>query len=237
MVVKILYDNLSLSDEFISGWGFSCLIDDSILFDTGESGGSLFHNMKSMNVDISGIERMIISHDHWDHTGGMTEVLKKRPNIRVYICPNFSESVKDTIREHKGELIQQDSFEQINGNVFVTGEIQGQYKGGLIAEQALAMSTPKGLTVLTGCAHPGILTILEVVKEQFPDQPIHAVLGGFHLMKESQWEIKSVVEKFKAFDVKRAGPAHCSGQNAIEAFKRAYGDDFIEMKAGRHLEV
>ena len=50
MNIKILYDNYSYSDEYLSGWGFSCLIDNSILFDVGEDFVKLDYNMKKMNV-------------------------------------------------------------------------------------------------------------------------------------------------------------------------------------------
>lgn len=71
MKLMVLYDNTSRIQRLQFGWGFSCLVDERILFDTGENGQSLLENMNTLHVDISKIDAVVISHEHWDHTGGL----------------------------------------------------------------------------------------------------------------------------------------------------------------------
>ena len=93
----------------------------------------------------------------------------------------------------------------------------------------------KGLIVITGCSHPGIVTILERVKEFFPQEKIFAVLGGFHLLDKGKREIDYIIEKFKSLGVEKVGPTHCTGWEAIKAFQEAYGDNFLSLGAGATL--
>ena len=79
MKVRILYDNFAVSRELSVGWGFSCIINDCLLFDAGESGKALLENLHALEVDLDSIEGVVISHDHWDHTGGLWEILKEKP--------------------------------------------------------------------------------------------------------------------------------------------------------------
>ena len=76
MKIKVLFNSKSAYISLRSGWGLSMLIGNNILFDTGESGAFLLHNMKELNIDLSAIDAVVISHEHWDHTGGLWDVLK-----------------------------------------------------------------------------------------------------------------------------------------------------------------
>ena len=71
MTIHLLYDNQAVRPHIASGWGFSCLIDGRILFDTGEAGPELLNNLKEMEVSLDEIEALVLSHPHWDHTGGV----------------------------------------------------------------------------------------------------------------------------------------------------------------------
>ncbi len=83
----------------VSGHGFSCLLDGKILFDTGDAAESLLDNMKKLMVSIDDIEAVVISHDHWDHTGGLWEILKDRKGIKVYVLDSFSEELKKAVED------------------------------------------------------------------------------------------------------------------------------------------
>ena len=83
-----------------------------------------------------------------------------------------------------------------------SGEIAGEYKGEYMPEQALAVKTEKGLSVITGCAHPGIVTMVEKVKSEFPAYRIYSVFGGFHLMDKDIGIIGVTADKFKEMAIK-----------------------------------
>lgn len=236
MRIKILFDSVALDNRFLAGWGVSYLIDNTILFDTGEKSSSLFRNMKNMDVDISDIKTVVISHNHWDHRGGLWELLKQRKGLKVYACPNFSRRFKNRVKSYEGQLIESDKFIQINGNVYATGEIGGRYAFKYMPEQALILKTRNGVTILTGCAHPGIIKIIETVKQNISGD-IYLVLGGFHLMGKHRKTVTPIVDKFKQLGVKKIAPAHCSGKNATKLFKETYDDNFIEVKAGGIIDI
>ena len=155
MKIIIVYDNQA--DEGLkSGWGFSCLIEakEKILFDTGDSGENLIYNFRQLNIQPESITVVVISHNHWDHTGGLKEFSKLNKNAKVFHPESFSEPT------------------EISPAVHSTGAL-----GKLIKEQSLVVNTEKGNLVVTGCAHPGLENTIDESKQL---GEIYAVLGGFH---------------------------------------------------------
>jgi len=237
MRIKVLFDKDALSRDLRTGWGVSFLVDRKILFDTGEKGEPLLHNMSILGVDVKQIDAVVISHDHWDHTGGLWEVLRQRGGLKVYACPGFSREFKDKAREARAEIIEAARLTGISPNIFLTGEMAGAYHGKYMPEQAMVLKTKNGLSVITGCAHPGILKMVEKVKTKFPHEPIYLVLGGFHLLESDERAIEIVAENFKKMGVRKAGPTHCSGEAAENIFKRFYEGDFLPVKVGQEMEI
>jgi len=237
MKVRILFDKDARNKNLHIGWGVSFLIDNRFLFDTGEKGNWLIENMESLNVNMDKIEAVVISHDHWDHTGGLWDLLKKNEGLTVYACPNFSLEFKDKVKRLKGKLIEAREVAKIARDIFVTGEIAGEYKGKYMPEQALLVKTKNGISVITGCAHPGIIGIIENVKKIFPHEQIYLTFGGFHLMNKNRDVIESVADRFKEMGIRRVGPTHCSGKEAEAIFKGKYKDDFISIRVGQTLNV
>lgn len=237
MNVRVLFNSSRLLDGLSVGWGLSFLIDNTIMFDTGEKGDLLINNINKLKVDLSLVEAVVISHDHWDHTGGLWEILSKKPNINVYACPGFGSDFKHKIPDFSAKLTEADNFTLIASGIYSTGEIIGTYKEKNISEQALIIKTAKGFSVITGCAHPGIIKILERVKMQLSIKEFYAVLGGFHLKDHSIKDIEMIVKKFSEFKVKRVGATHCSGTNAENLFQETYKGNFLSMKVGDTITI
>jgi 7,8-dihydropterin-6-yl-methyl-4-(beta-D-ribofuranosyl)aminobenzene 5'-phosphate synthase len=236
MEIKILFENGRLSHNFLKGWGVSYLVDNRVLFDTGERSNYLFNNMDRMGIDISRIQAIVISHDHWDHTNGLWDILARRPGLDLYTCPGFSSEFKDRLSTYACNTIEAESFTKIYEGIYTTGQIEGE--GGLdyIAEQALVLATDKGLTIMTGCAHPGIIKIVEHAMNHMIGE-VYLVMGGFHLLDNPLGKIKQVNNKFRQLGVRHVGPGHCTGEDAVRIFHESYKERFIDIRVGKTFEV
>ena len=105
MKITIVYDNEVLRKGLKAGWGFSCLIDNDVLFDTGGDGVALLYNMEKLCINPSDIKAVVLSHGHGDHTGGLSDLLEENQNLSVYALASFSKWVKNEIPK-KTKLVE-----------------------------------------------------------------------------------------------------------------------------------
>ena len=168
MKITIVYDNEVREGGLKRGHGFSALIEEAalspLLFDTGADGSTLLHNMKELNIDPQDISIIVISHAHGDHTGGLSEILRINKTAELY----FPSSFKRAFPGRKVTMVEGPI--QIRKNIFSTGELEG-------IEQSLTLKTDRGIFVLTGCAHPGMESILAAAAK-FGE--LYGIAGGFH---------------------------------------------------------
>ena len=136
------------------------------------------------------------------------------------------------ITNQGAEFVSVDRPRKISDFVYTTGELYGPPK-----EQSLIINSKKGLIVITGCAHPGVVNIVKKAKEIFPEEKVCLVLGGFHLGGVSDSKLKSIVSDFRKLGVEKVAPSHCSGDRCRELFKEEYKEDFIECGVGKIIEV
>jgi 7,8-dihydropterin-6-yl-methyl-4-(beta-D-ribofuranosyl)aminobenzene 5'-phosphate synthase len=129
------------------------------------------------------------------------------------------------------EIVEATPGLEIVEGMLTTGELD---RG--IPEQALVIRTPQGLVVITGCAHPGIVPIVERAVE-LTGEPVDLVLGGFHLGDSSRTGITHILEEFQRLGVRRVAPSHCTGELAIRMFAEEYGDDFIPTGVGSVIVI
>lgn len=247
MQIKIIAIGSTKWQRFIFRWGVSFLIGQDLLFDTFGDPYVFLRNVKSLDIDLSKIKHIVISHDQWDHVSGLWYVINRykdinpapvhRGGVNVYICPNFDIKIKERIRSFGVNVVEARGFLRIKDEIYSTGEIEGKFRNINISEQTLVVNSENGLIVVTGCAHPGILTILKKVNENFPDKEIFCALGGFHLLDKQRKDIELIVSEFKKMGIKKVGPTHCTGQTATELFKEEYKDNFVEVKVGGIIEV
>lgn len=232
IIIKIIYDNCKANESLQEGWGFSCLVDlgfRKILFDTGADPQAFFSNLQKLNISCDEITDVVYSHKHSDHIAGFEEVVGKlKKDSRLFLPKKFpSKKIPSTIHT---QIVK--DFKEIDSGVYSL-----VLKGGfLLYEQALVIETSKGLVVITGCAHPGIIRILQEVQKRWK-HPIHLVLGGFHLFRNKQSQIDEIVDQFKSLNVQVAAPCHCTGGLAIERFHQAFPDSFHKIGTGTVLAL
>ena len=232
--MTILYDNYVFTEGTKSDWGFACLIEGTeniMLFDTGTKSDVLWYNIQKLNTDLSKVEQIVISHNHGDHTGGLKSVLEKKSDVTVYLPFRFPGGFVDGV-EGKGAKVKiADKPQEICKNVHLTGKM-----GTEIIEHSLILDTPKGLVIVAGCSHQGIVNILKKAKEIL-DKEIYLVFGGFHLMRHSDEQVKEIIQEFKNLGVKKCGATHCTGDRAIALFKEAFGENYVPMGVGKVIEI
>jgi 7,8-dihydropterin-6-yl-methyl-4-(beta-D-ribofuranosyl)aminobenzene 5'-phosphate synthase len=233
--LTVVYDNNSMSAGLRTAWGFACVIETGetkVLFDTGGEGALLLENMRRLGVDPADIDLVVLSHTHGDHTGGLSDFLHIHPRLPVYFPRSFPKSLSEEIKSAGATPVPVSSFAEIQPGIFTLGEFRGT-----IPEQALAVQTPKGLVIVTGCAHPGIVTILSRAKKVFGEEPVHLVIGGFHLLRSSREEILEIVKGFREVGVQRVAPCHCAGDTARLIFSEAYGKNYLAIGVGARIEI
>ncbi len=205
MKITVIYDNEVLSKELTAGWGFSCLINNGILFDTGGDGVALLHNMKKLGINLSSIESVVLSHGHEDHTGGLSDLLEENQDISVYALPSFYDTLKDQIPA-KTKLVEVRKPMWIREGVFTTGGL-----GTYIKEQSLIYLDKKGIFLIAGCAHSGLHNIVNAALK-FGE--IYGIVGGLHGFSDF-----SLIK-----GVKLISPCHCTSykRELARAFPKKY---------------
>jgi 7,8-dihydropterin-6-yl-methyl-4-(beta-D-ribofuranosyl)aminobenzene 5'-phosphate synthase len=229
LTITILYDNYPHNPRLQTAWGFSALIEykgNHLLFDTGGDSPTLLKNMETLEIDPGVIDTVVISHEHGDHIGGLEGLLAKGIQPTVYAISTLPVGLKQRVSQLT-TLIEDDQAQEIVEGVYTTGKMNG-----MPPEQALVIQTANGLVILTGCAHPGIVQIIEEARRLYPE-PVHLVLGGFHLRDKSSAQIQTILSAFRQLGVERVAPTHCTGDLAIRLFAEEYGGDFLQAGVGQ----
>lgn len=230
ITLTVLYDNCQGISGFRNGWGFSCLIEKSarkILFDAGPNSEDIPFNLAKSGILPEEITDVVCSHKHFDHIGGLKQILPKLQNtVRFFLPKQFP--VKKIPTSFCREIVEE--YREIAPGIYSL-----PLKGGLLlSEQALIIETKTGLVIITGCAHPGIPRILEEVRRR-RKEPIRLLLGGFHLFRSSRKQIDQTVQACKTFQVQAVAPCHCTGDRAMDQFREAFGEAFYSVGSGTVL--
>ncbi len=226
ITLTIVYDNNAFDTRLKTAWGFACLVESgemTLLFDTGGDGPTLLGNMAALGLDPRRIDVVVLSHYHDDHTGGLNALLEMDSHKVVYVPRSFPADFKMRVSK-LANVIKISEPVMIANHIRTTGEM-----GAAIIEQSLIIETDKGLVVLTGCAHPGIV---EIVRQAKTYGDVYMVVGGFHLRDKNTAQVEAIITELKQLGVRKVAPSHCTGDAAIQQFKQAFGVGFIPVGAG-----
>jgi len=257
--------------------GFSAFIETdrgNYLFDTG-TGRSVVENSLALGKDLRSVRKIFLSHGHYDHSGGLAEVLKLRGEVDVHAHPHVfldrkavhKENGKDKIKfvglpfkrgylETLGaRFILKTDFHQVEEGMFLTGEvpritpfekpsttlfteINGKTAQDVfLDDQALILDTDKGLILILGCAHAGMINTVQHVIQKTGKEKFFAILGGTHLDFMDPEQLEESINVLKRMDLARISVCHCTGMRAASRLHQEFGDRFTYGCVGSVIEV
>ncbi|MHA1723665.1 MAG: MBL fold metallo-hydrolase [Promethearchaeota archaeon] len=288
MKVKIIciYNNKALPNTNFKGdYGNAVVIKSDnqlIMYDTGNNGDILLHNLNCANINPNSIDLLVLSHGHNDHTRGLAKLLSSRTGdlpLQIIAHPlvierkkaslgaallfyllyreiniGFPELPKDLEAKTKfnfhtepyqitpylstiGEISERKEPDGVSS--MMVHQVNGKWKKDLLLDDlSLALKTEKGLIIICGCCHAGILNTCAQALSIFPEEKIYGIIGGTHMLVFSKKKIKHVADVLeKKYDLPILYLNHCTGKKAMKYFKKRFGSEiFHEFLAGSTLE-
>ncbi|RDU25015.1 MBL fold metallo-hydrolase [Anaerosacchariphilus polymeriproducens] len=255
--------------------GLSLLIEidgKRILFDTGQS-GDFIQNSNKLNQDLTNLDYLLLSHGHYDHSGGFQKFVKeihKVPQLIVgeeFFKPKYKKVSQNEYKFNGNsfdeEFIEQkninlkkvydemenltehtfifhhfrrnNDFEQRNSKFFI--KVNSSYiPDDFDDEISLGIKTHKGLVVIVGCSHIGVINILGTIYEKVK-MPIYAVIGGTHLVEADEVRIQKTIEAMRNFNIQKVAVSHCTGEEGIRCFRQEFKEQFFYNNTGRIIEI
>ena len=223
MKITVLVENNSRIDNYLFAEpALSLLIehkDNKILFDTGYS-DIFLRNAKTLNIDLNSITDIVLSHGHNDHTGGLRFLRSNTSNIKLIAHPNIFDEKFETDGTPYGCPVSKEKLKaqfQLNltkqpcyiaEDLLFLGEIENN-KSDDIDDSALVYITQKGLLIITGCSHSGIINIINYAKKITGIDKIYGILGGLHLVDKNELEIEIISKILKQENIEYLAPCHC----------------------------
>lgn len=249
-------------------------IPSSCMFDFGLDPVGVSNNMRLLDIDIGKANALGLSHGHFDHFGGLVEILRQnctkiKQGIPLYVGKEaFERRFSHRPGAHKPQDIGQLNKDEIEGlgvvkiveidkpteiipGCYLTGNIEKVTGYEVISpsllierngkhvqddfggEQAIAVKVAgRGLVVLSGCAHTGIVNTVKYAQKVMGTDKICAVIGGFHLINATAEIIQRTVSDISAIKPEYIVPTHCTGFEAITAFLNKMPEQFILNTAG-----
>ncbi|MEQ8154755.1 MAG: MBL fold metallo-hydrolase [Clostridiaceae bacterium] len=273
-ITTLIENDSDDNDILLCEHGLSLYIEADgkrILFDTGKS-GDFIKNAPMLNVDLSNIDYVILSHGHYDHSGGFVELVNKydgKFNLIMgekffnkkyklteektyrYNGNSFDEKFlheKDISTKYISEDIihiteniiifsnfeRKNNFEVLNSNFVVKNE-EGYVLDEFSDEIVLGIKIEKGLLVILGCSHIGVMNILETIAERI-GMPVYGIIGGTHLIQAEETRLDNTFKFIKEKDIKIIGVSHCTGEIAVRELERRFGERFFRNNTGKEIE-
>ena len=246
-------------------------VEGATVFDTGQGLGFM-HNMKMLGKNFSSIQRVILSHGHYDHTGGLLSLLKERGSrIPVFLHPSaFYEKgalmpdgstrpigfqySREEYEKNGAEFMEISGFTKITDSIAAISSVK--HPAGWRAwdtrlmrrdenevtpdpfedDLSLIIETPSGPVVLLGCAHAGIIEILDSLSAATGYKNFYAVIGGTHLDSAPADYVDRAIDVIRRYNVEKVAVSHCTGLRVAARFANEFNERFINASAGRVFE-
>ncbi len=264
--------------EFHAQHGLSLYLDltvgkDTItaLLDAGPTADLLRHNAAAMQVNLHRVQMILLSHGHYDHTGGilgaLTQIQEAIPVVAhprtfdpKFACRPHLRSVGSPISPaaiqaaggvlvpasnpvtlgpgvlSSGEVPRSTAFEHVDG--FWKVEANHFVPDLLWDDQALIVNLHgRGLVVIAGCAHAGLINTLHHAQQVTGVHRVHAVLGGFHLRDASAERVAATINALHTIDPALIGPCHCTGSQAVTGLQAAFHDRCTPLRVGDIVDI
>jgi 7,8-dihydropterin-6-yl-methyl-4-(beta-D-ribofuranosyl)aminobenzene 5'-phosphate synthase len=241
-------------------WGFAAAVGD-VLFDTGQT-GVVAENAARLGTPLDA-ESIVLSHAHYDHTGGLDAVLARLDDPDVYCHPSvWTPRFHDREHDHIGVPYARDAIAdratvvehtepvEVADGIYALGEIPREHPDAAIGlvetddglvdddvvdDQALAVETDDGLGVVLGCGHAGLRNTLEYAESVLDDE-VTRVVGGTHLVAFDEPRIHEVADWLEGRLELFAG-THCTGPTAQRIFADRFPGAFESVGVGTTLEL
>ena len=273
-ITTIIENNPSDNNELIAEHGLSLYIECfglKILFDTGQT-GNFINNAKKLKLALNDLDYVILSHGHYDHSGGFKELLPLlNKKTKIILGDDFFKTkcklLADGSYKYNGNsfslddikaydlgytLVKEDlfklednlyiikNFKQANDYEIIPAKFQIEennchYQDNFSDEIALAINTDKGLVLVVGCSHRGIVNILEDVQDKLK-RPIRSLIGGTHLVEADEERIKKTLAYLDQLNLEFVAFSHCTGK-AITNMQEHFKDKFIFNNCGNVINI
>jgi len=266
--ITVLAENRVVNPMLLAEHGLSIHIESpegNFLFDAGQM-HSFIHNAEHLGIDLSKIDKIFLSHGHYDHVGGLYNYLKRYEKARVICHPNIfhkkfivvngerlevsSPYEEDEFRALGAEFIFKANPYHFSENILSSGEIprvddyeqfDNEYQERVLEsyihdelhdDMAMILQTEKGLIVLMGCGHSGLINTLKHAMRLTGIDNIYAVMGGMHLSRSPQEKIEKIGHNLRVINPQYIIPLHCTGFRAINYFYRLFEDRLLLFNVG-----
>ncbi len=247
MNITSLADNYVKRTGLLAEHGFSVLLDTGtrkILIDTGQS-SAFIKNAQILGIKLEEVDILIITHGHYDHTGGASAFLSINKQARVYAKNGLFKKrfhgenkyigVPEDLWHYRDRFVFLNTSLKIDDKVHIITEITDVYPDDMHAdglnisngdrliqdhfddELFVVIEEDEYISVLSACSHRGISNITDTAVRLF-NKPVRLILGGFHLKNESAERIKVAVDRLLSFHPDLLAVSHCTGLNAFMEF-------------------
>jgi 7,8-dihydropterin-6-yl-methyl-4-(beta-D-ribofuranosyl)aminobenzene 5'-phosphate synthase len=236
--ITTIVDNDVWTKGFSSTWGISFYVETfkedekhTVLMDTSGSFETFYKNASKLGIDLTAVEAVFISHWHGDHMGALSQVLPLiKHSVPVYIPSADSSWIREVKNANGKPVVCSEPTEFMEG-LMSTGKMPMG-----ISEHSLIINVEdKGLVVLTGCSHPGIINILKRAMKASGVNKVYAVMGGFHI-SGTNVGVK-VGEFLRELNVEIASPCHCTSQDARDGIAKIVGEKYVKIGSGKTITI